>query len=116
MTLEQSSVKRMQDICLAFPEAVEKITWGSPHFRVKDKIFAGIGNEDGEFCLGFKLEKPHAAELVECDPHCKPSKFGGQHGWVSVKVTEHTNWDMVKDWVRESYTLIAPKSLSKLLD
>jgi uncharacterized protein YdhG (YjbR/CyaY superfamily) len=31
---------RVRKICLALPEAHEKIAWGAPTFRVKDKQFA----------------------------------------------------------------------------
>jgi hypothetical protein len=37
---------RFQAICPALPEAAEKQTWGWPTFRVRDKIFAGLGTDE----------------------------------------------------------------------
>ena len=34
---------RVREICLALPDTKETLTWGSPYFRVGDKIFAGYG-------------------------------------------------------------------------
>ncbi len=31
----------MRKICLSLPDTKETLTWGEPHFRVGDKIFAG---------------------------------------------------------------------------
>ena len=30
---------RLREICLALPEATEKEAWGTPTFRVRNKIF-----------------------------------------------------------------------------
>ena len=38
-------LKQFRKACLAFPDTVETITWGSPHFRVANKIFCGFGKE-----------------------------------------------------------------------
>ena len=53
-------LQKMREICLALPDTKETLTWGSPHFRVGEKIFAGYSEEDGRLSIGFKLEKPHA--------------------------------------------------------
>ena len=55
----------MQSICLKLPNTKETLTWGKPHFRVNDKIFAGYGDEKGKTVIGFKLEMDHAAAGAE---------------------------------------------------
>jgi predicted DNA-binding protein (MmcQ/YjbR family) len=107
-----SALAKMREICLALPEAVETETWGQPHFRVRKKIFAGCGEEDGENRIGFKLEKLRAA-LVLHRPEFRKSKYGGHLGWVSVHADAIEDWDEIEEMVRESYRLIAPKTLSK---
>ena len=43
------TLQRVRKLCLAFPETSEKLAWGHPTFRVRDKIFATIGvDEDGK--------------------------------------------------------------------
>jgi predicted DNA-binding protein (MmcQ/YjbR family) len=66
-----------------------------------------------------KLPKEEAAALVATEPDATPTGYGlGRHGWVSVKVAEDADderWQLVEEWVRTSYTLVAPKSLAKLV-
>ncbi len=105
---------RLRAICLALPDSRETLTWGQPHFRVKNKIFAGFGEEKGRLVIGFKLEKAHA-DTVIMESRFWRAPYVGQHGWVSMDASAIKDWDEVEDLVLESYRLIAPKkSLSKL--
>lgn len=105
---------KMRKICLALPDTKETPTWGQPHFRVGEKIFAGCGEEDGRRVIGFKLEREHA-EVVVHDPRFRPAPYVGKHGWVSMDAENVKDWDEVRELVLESYRLIAPKrSLAKL--
>ena len=45
MTDAQDILNRLRRICLELPDTHETLTWGEPHFRVRDKIFAGFGEE-----------------------------------------------------------------------
>ena len=56
---------KVRAICLSFPDTKETMTWGQPHFRVVDKIFAGFGDEQGRASIGFKLEMDHARAILE---------------------------------------------------
>jgi predicted DNA-binding protein (MmcQ/YjbR family) len=104
----------MRKICLALPETKETPTWGKPHFRVGEKIFAGCGEEDGRRVIGFKLEREHAEAIVH-DPRFWRAPYVGQHGWVSMDAERVSDWGEVRDLVLESYRLIAPKRLVALL-
>ncbi len=105
---------KVRAICLSLPDTKETPTWGQPHFRVGDKIFAGCGEEKGRLSIGFKLEMKHAREIVE-DPRFTPAPYVGHKGWVSMDGRKVTDWDALRDLILESYELIAPKkSLAKL--
>ena len=108
------ALERLREICLALPDTKETLTWGLPHFRVGDKIFAGYGDEDGTPTVGFKLEKPHA-EAIVADSRFTPSKYVGRHGWVTMDLSDVEDWGHVEDLILESLHLIAPKrTLAKL--
>ena len=112
--LATDPLERLRGICLALPDTKETLTWGSPYFRVGDKIFAGYGDEDDRQTVGFKLEKPHA-EAIVADPRFTPSKYVGRHGWVTMDLTDVEDWGHVEDLILESFHLIAPKrTLAKL--
>lgn len=105
-----SPLNEMRRICLSLPETAETMTWGQPHFRVRGKIFAGIGDHAGIENIGFKLEREHADAVVQ-DPRFYRAPYVGAHGWVSMRVEGVRDWAEVRALVLESYRLIAPKTL-----
>jgi len=107
------ALTEMRQICLELPEAVETITWGEPHFRVRGKIFSGIGDHAGIANIGFKLEREHADAIIQ-DPRFYRAPYVGAHGWVSMRVDGVRDWSEVRALVRESYRLIAPRKLWEL--
>ena len=49
----------------------------------------------------------------------EPGGYGlGRHGWVALTLDEspgEDRWRQVEEWIRTSYTLVAPKKLAKLV-
>jgi predicted DNA-binding protein (MmcQ/YjbR family) len=101
--------RKVRALCLALPDTKLTMTWGSPHFRVVEKIFCGFGTEGGKQVMGVKLEMSHARAVVK-DPRFWPAKYVGKHGWVSMDVARRKSWDEVSSLIRESYELIAPQA------
>ena len=74
-------LERLRKICLAFPDSKETLTWGEPHFRVGEKIFAGYSNGGGKVTIGFKLTMEHA-DVVVGDPRFELLKLAKlRRGW-----------------------------------
>ena len=115
MTNPEKLLAEVRTICLAFPEAEETEKWGKPHFCVREKIFAGCGEENGNLVLGFKLEMSHAKALVQ-SPGFRKAPYAGHKGWVSMDATAIGDWKMVAELVEESYRLIAPRKLVAMLE
>ncbi len=107
MSKLRNTLSKVRQICLQMPDATETEKWGKPHFCVNKKIFAGCGDEDGKFVVGFKLEMEHAKKVVKMPGFWK-APYVGDKGWVSMDLTENQDWKLVKEFVRESYRLIAP--------
>ena len=103
-----AALKQMRSICLSLPDTKETPTWGQPHFRVGEKIFAGLGEEDGAVTAGFKLELDHADAVVRRRGFSR-APYVGHKGWVSVDVGVVTDWDELRGLIHQSYRLIAPK-------
>jgi predicted DNA-binding protein (MmcQ/YjbR family) len=106
---DDAAFRKVRALCLALPDTKLTMTWGSPHFRVGDKIFCGFGAEGGKQTMGVKLGMSHAHSVLK-DPRFWPAKYVGKHGWVSMNVTKRKSWDEVEQLIRESYELIAPKA------
>lgn len=109
---------RLEAIAARLPEArrVDIEAWdGEPTFRVRNKNFVFTNQEATG--LSVKLPKEEAAAVVATDPGAEPTGYGlGRHGWVSVEVgpaPDDARWKQVEEWVRTSYTLVAPKTLAK---
>ena len=107
-------LENMREICLSLPDTKETITWGQPHFRVGEKIFAGCGEEKGKMSIGCKLKMEHAVEIL-MDERFTKAPYVGNKGWVSMDASQIKSWEEIKPLILESYRLIASKkSLAKL--
>ena len=112
---------RLEQIVARLPDAerVDIEAWGGePTFRVNGKNFI--------FCdplvsgLSVKLPKEEAAAVIATDDAVEPTGYGlGRHGWVSVGIgsdADAARWAQVEEWVRTSYTLVAPRALAKVVE
>jgi predicted DNA-binding protein (MmcQ/YjbR family) len=110
-------MQRLEEIVRRLPEAVrvDIEEWGGePTFRVRGKNFIFTNPEASG--LGVKLPKEEAAAVVATDPAVEPSGYGlGRHGWINVTVGRDTDWQQLEEWVRTSYTLVAPKKLARIV-
>src|SRR5262245_29693264 len=111
---------RLERIVARLPEArrVDVAAWGDhPSFRVNGKNFVFADQSAGS--LSLKLSKEEAAAVVATDPDAAPSGYGlGRHGWISLTVPADAGddrWELLEEWIRTSYTLVAPKRLAKLV-
>ena len=112
---------RLRQICMALPDACERETWGSPTFRVRDRIFAMIRRDDGRVAVWIKASAGAQEVLIGAAPErfFRPP-YVGPKGWIGVWLDDAPDW--APDWadvaahVRRSYGLIAPRKLAKLLE
>jgi predicted DNA-binding protein (MmcQ/YjbR family) len=105
-------LERYRAICLALPESTEVEAWGHPTFRVKDKIFASVGGENGVWTFGMKTTHEMQAGLVMSDPRFSIAAYVGKHGWIHMRVEDPIDWNEVRALVVGSYRMIAPKTLA----
>ena len=114
------NMARLELMVARLPEAerVDIEAWGDePTFRVRGKNF--IFTDQAASGVSVKLPKEEAAAVVATDPLASPTGYGlGRHGWVSVEVgggADDARWQQIEEWVRTSYTLVAPKSLARVV-
>ncbi len=114
-------MKQLERIVARLPEAmrVDIEAWGDePTFRVRGKNF--IFSDQDARGLSVKLPKHEAEDLVASDRNVQPTGYAlGRHGWISVTLPSKPSaarWRQVEEWVRTSYTLVAPKRLARLVD
>ena len=114
------NMERLERIVASLPEAerVDVEEWGDhPTFRVGGKNF--VFSDIAARSLSLKLPKDEAAAVVATDPQVDPAGYGlGRHGWISLSLTDtedEDRWRQVEEWVRTSFTLVAPKRLARLV-
>ena len=108
---------RLRDICLALPEAVEKPFGGhsAPSFRVREKLFLMTG-VDGR-SMTFKAGPGVQEALVATAPdRFFVPDYVGHRGWVGARLDIDQDWDELAELIEDSYRLIAPKRLGRLID
>jgi len=111
---------RLEGIAARLPETerVDIEAWGGePTFRVRGKNF--VFTDQSASGVSVKLPKEEAAVVVATDSRASPTGYGlGRHGWVSVDIGDdagEARWQQVEEWVRTSYTLVAPRSLARIV-
>jgi len=116
---QHDPLQRLRSICLALPEATEKVAWGEPTFRVRDKMFAMFtDNHHGDNRVALWCKAPEGLQeiLVSAAPHrFYVPPYVGCKGWIGVRLDVEVDWNEVADLVNDAYQMTAPKRLLALL-
>ena len=117
-TAPTADIQWLHDFALSLPGAWEDFPWGERVAKVGKKVFVFFGHDD-------KTEPSRVTiKLVESHGHvlaikgAAPSGYGlGRAGWVNVPVqAESVSPELLRDWIEESYRIVAPKRLVAELD
>ena len=109
---------QVRALCLALPEAAEKISHGAPTFFIeKGKVFAYFSHNhhgDGRTAVQVKTSGLEEQEmLIEAEPdlYYRPP-YIGPAGWIGIRLDQgDTDWDHVGDRIAQSWELVAPRRL-----
>jgi predicted DNA-binding protein (MmcQ/YjbR family) len=107
---------RLLDFALSLPETAEEKPWEEDVVvKVRGKIFVFLGPA-GSRRMSVKLVESNAHALAV--DGAEPSGFGlGKAGWVTVPLrAPGVTLDVLRDWIEESYRIVAPKKLVAEVD
>jgi predicted DNA-binding protein (MmcQ/YjbR family) len=103
------TIDQLRKLCLSFPGATEKITWGHDlTFRVHDKIFAVTVLEPAPVWLSFKCSPENFAELTE-RAGIIPAPYLARAKWVALETKDALSDPELSSLLRESYDLVVAK-------
>ncbi|CAN5764643.1 hypothetical protein BH20ACT14_BH20ACT14_15600 [soil metagenome] len=107
--------EKVRTFALSLPEASEEHHWGEDVAKVRGKIFVFLGSTASRR-MTVKLDESHAHALSI--DGAEPTGYGlGKSGWVTVPLrARDVNVALLRDWVEESYRIVAPKGLVAELD
>jgi predicted DNA-binding protein (MmcQ/YjbR family) len=104
---------RLLEFALSLPEAAEDHPWGESVAKVRGKIFVFFGPASSRQ-MTVKLVESHEHALSI--PGAEPTGYGlGKAGWVTAPFGD-VPADVARDWIEESYRIVAPKRLVAALD
>ena len=111
---------RLRELCLALPEATERMSHGEPTWFVRDKkTFVTYADRHHDDRLAFWCAAPDGAQrtLVESDPErFFVPPYVGHRGWLGVRLDVVVDWDEIAEIVEDAYRAVAPKKLVAELD
>jgi predicted DNA-binding protein (MmcQ/YjbR family) len=109
---------RLRAFALSLPDASEDFPWGERVAKVNKKVFVFLGPDErkGPPLMTVKLDESlgHALSIEGA----KPTGYGlGPSGWVDVPLNaKGVSVDLLRDWIEESYRIVAPKRIVAQLD
>jgi hypothetical protein len=120
MAMKKSAIlARVRKLCLALPEATEKLSHGSPTWFVKKTFVMYLDDHhgDGRLALWCAAAPGVQDELVgqEPDRFFVPPYVGGR-GWLGVRLDRDPDWDEIAEIIEDAYREVAPKRLLAVLD
>jgi predicted DNA-binding protein (MmcQ/YjbR family) len=102
---------------LGLPEAYEDHPWGENVAKVGKKVFVFFGQPDAERPFGLTVKLPESSETALSLPWATSPGYGLDRGhWVWLTPPEDAPFDMLADWIAESYRAVAPKRLLRSLE
>lgn len=113
-------ITRVTEICLALPGATRTEMGQHASFRAGSKVFAYLLNDhhgDGIPGICCKALPGDNQRLIEANARrfYMPA-YIGPRGWVGLRLDlPSVDWSEVKELVRGSYLLVAPKKLTREL-
>lgn len=116
---DEPALDRLRALCLALPEATEKMSHGAPTWFVR-KVFVTFADRHHDDRVAFWCAAPPGAQeaLVGSDPDrfFRPPYVGGR-GWLGVYLdVAGVDWNEIAELVTDAYRTIAPKRLAAKLD
>jgi hypothetical protein len=118
--MAQDPLERLRKLCLALPEATERLSHGEPTWFVRGKkTFVMYADHHHDDRLAFWCAAPEGAQevLVTADPErFFVPPYVGPRGWLGVRLDVPVDWDEIAEIVTEAYRAVAPRKLLAELD
>ena len=109
---------RLRTLCLALPEATEKISHGEPTWFVRKVFVTYAGRHQGRPAFWCAAPPGVQEALVGSNPQrfFRPP-YVGVRGWLGVYLdVPEVDWEEIGEIVVEAYRTVAPRRLAARLD
>ena len=101
-----NALDRLRKICLALPEAEERMGHRHPVFYVRTKCFAAWEPSRGRVAIAVRIDPIDAGLFTDGRFFSTPY---GRGKWISLWADGKVDWKLVAQLVGASYRMVAPK-------
>jgi len=105
-----------RELCLAFPQAEEFESHGSPNYRArKGKVFAVWAlnhHGDGHVALWLNTPALEQSRLLASSRHLYKPPYVGPGGWIGVELNKGFSWKRVCELVHMAFLNSSPAKLA----
>jgi len=114
---EADPLRKISEICLAFPETSVEKHGSHATFRVRKKVFAYFLDDhhgDGIVSVCVKTRLGENRDLARQSPaRFYLPAYIGPRGWLGVRLDfPSISWDEVASLIASSFAIVAPKTLA----
>jgi hypothetical protein len=110
-----ATLERLRAICLAFPEASERLSHGEPAWFVRGKrSFVTYTDHHHGDRLAFWCAAPAGAQdvfVANAPDRFFVPPYVGHSGWLGVRLDLPLDWEQIAAIVADAYRVVAPKRL-----
>jgi hypothetical protein len=116
-----NALQRVRKLCLALPQATERLSHGSPTWFVGGKktfvMYLDDHHGDGRLALWCAAPPGVQGELIDQEPErFFVPPYVGHRGWIGVRLDRDPDWDEVAGIVEDAYRCVASKKYLAELD
>jgi hypothetical protein len=117
--MSDDPLEKLRALCLAMPEATERLSHGEPTWFVQGKkVFVMYSDRHHDDRVGFWCAAPPGAQevLVGAAPErfFRPP-YVGHRGWLGVYLDVAVDWEEVAGLVLDAYRTVAPPKLARMV-
>jgi hypothetical protein len=108
-----TTAEDVRRIALALPETKEKLAWGMPTFRVRERIFASLAEDDAS--IGVKCPIEERTELIAAEPEkffLRPG-HDDNSAWLRVRLAALDDAEELEAILLDAWRLTAPRRLAQ---
>ena len=98
----------LQAYCLSFVGATEEYPWNDVVYKVKGKSFAFTSGDRPEIIVSAKTG-PENRPIFLQQPGVSVAQYVGRFGWLTIRITDESTYQLARDMIAESYRLITAK-------
>lgn len=105
------NIETIREYCLAKEDVEETLPFGPDTlvYKVKGKVFLLMGMDSPDLRFNVKCDPDKALELREQYPAVQPGYHMNKKHWNTVFVDGSVKSDLLREWIDDSYNLVAKK-------